>query len=162
MYEDARGQGEQLSEQQWARAGGLASAAALQSTLQAGTAAQKRLLKEHKGFLISLVNKHTPQVQLFSCSGVFACQIFSGCVCKRLCFMSAPSTVRRACIRALAACAFILKLGALLWLASMLAWSLECSESLLRLYILEGCREMQVASSPRWLVNHHMSARVLG
>ena len=62
LYEDACSRGEQLSEQQWAQAGGLSSVGKLQKALQAGTAAQKRLLKEHKGFLISLVNKHTRQV----------------------------------------------------------------------------------------------------
>ena len=63
MYEDACSKGEHFSEQQWAQAGGLSSVGALQDALQAGTAAQKRLLKEHRGFVCSLVNKHVRQVQ---------------------------------------------------------------------------------------------------
>ena len=76
VYEDACSRGEQLSEQQWAQAGGLSSVGKLQKALQAGTAAQKRLLKEHKGFLISLVNKHTRQVEP-SCPDVSASAVFS-------------------------------------------------------------------------------------
>ena len=118
MYEDACRREEQLSEQQWAQAGALNSAGALQSALQAGTAAQKRLLKEHKGFLVSLVNKHTHQVQP-SCPDAFASSIFSQSSSKELCCTMAPSTVKRAAMSALAVCAPYLQIRAMLWLASM-------------------------------------------
>lgn len=61
---EAAGDRDQLSQGEWAQAAGLGTAGALQAALQAGSAAERHLVSEHKGFLMSLVNKYAHQVQL--------------------------------------------------------------------------------------------------
>ena len=55
--------GRQLSDAQCAEAAGLRSAEALDAALRDGANAAKRLIREHKGFLVSLSRKFTRQVQ---------------------------------------------------------------------------------------------------
>ncbi len=53
---------DELPEQEWARAAGFKSTKSLRAVLQTGSAAEKRIVSEHQGFLISLANKFTHQV----------------------------------------------------------------------------------------------------
>lgn len=63
LYQDtASSWGRQLSEAEWAQAASLSSLDALRAALHAGSAAEKRLVSEHLGFLVSLVNKFSHQV----------------------------------------------------------------------------------------------------
>ena len=55
--------GRQLSDAQWAEAAGLRSPEALEAALRDGHSAAKRLIREHKGFLVALTRKFTHQVQ---------------------------------------------------------------------------------------------------
>ena len=76
---EAAGDRDQLSQRDWAQAAGLGAVDALQAALQAGSAAERRLVSEHKGFLMSLVNKYAHQVQLHcACILLPAGQRFSG------------------------------------------------------------------------------------
>lgn len=76
---EAAGDRDQLSQREWAQAAGLGAVDALQAALQAGSAAERRLVSEHKGFLMSLVNKYAHQVQLHcACIMLPAKQRFSG------------------------------------------------------------------------------------
>ena len=63
VCEDIAGGRQQLPDLEWARAAGLKSTRALRAALQAGSAAEKRLVSEHHGFLLSLVKRFTRQVR---------------------------------------------------------------------------------------------------
>ena len=63
VCEDIAQRHDQLPEQEWARAAGLKSIKSLRAVLQAGSAAEKRIVGEHQGFLISLASKFAHQVQ---------------------------------------------------------------------------------------------------
>ena len=61
-HEAANAHYRQLSEPEWARAAGLSSPQRLAAVLRKGSAAEKRLLREHQGFLVSLVKKFAHRV----------------------------------------------------------------------------------------------------
>ena len=61
---EAAGDRDQLSQGELAQAAGLGTPGALQAALQAGSAAERHLVSEHKGFLMSIVNKYAHQVPL--------------------------------------------------------------------------------------------------
>lgn len=63
VFGDMSGSSEQPAERKWAQAAGLKSAKALKEALRAGSAAEKRLISEHMGFLVSLVKKFAHQVR---------------------------------------------------------------------------------------------------
>lgn len=70
MYEDtANSRRRQLSEAEWAQAAGLPGEEALRTALYAGSDAEKRLVSEHKGFLLPLVQKFLRQVRSKSVGG---------------------------------------------------------------------------------------------
>ena len=61
-HEAAARQGRQLLEAEWAQAAGLESSQRLAAALREGAAAEERLLREHRGFLVSLVRKFAHRV----------------------------------------------------------------------------------------------------
>ena len=61
-HEAADHQNRQFSESEWAQAAGLGSPQRLAVALREGAAAEKRLLREHQGFLVSLVRKFARRV----------------------------------------------------------------------------------------------------